>query len=79
MLVGLERLCLAAGAVERDHELAAEALAQRILLHEAFELHDHTRVLSEGELGLDSGLDRCQAKLLEAADLALGERLVGEL
>ena len=31
-LVGLERLCLATRAVQRDHQLRHEALAVRILL-----------------------------------------------
>ena len=42
--VGSEGLRLAAGAVEGEHELPPQALAQRMLGHERLELADEVRV-----------------------------------
>ena len=71
--VGLQRLRLAAVAVEREHELAAQPLAQRMLAHERLQLADHARVVAERELRLDAQLDRRQPQLLQADDRPLGE------
>ena len=46
---------------------------------EALELADEVGVASEREVGLDPFFERAQAQLLQACDLWLGERLVGEL
>ena len=43
------------------------------------ELADHLRVAAERELGLDQLLVRSHPLVLQARDLALGERLVGEV
>ncbi len=40
VLVGVERLGLPPGAVERQHLLPAQALSQRVLPHEGGELRD---------------------------------------
>ncbi len=48
--VGLERVRLAAGAVEGEHELAAEPLTERVLPHERLELAGDLGVPPEGEL-----------------------------
>ena len=53
-LVGLERLGLAAAAVQREHQLAAQVLAQRVLSHQRLELADELGVAAEREVGLDA-------------------------
>ena len=68
LVVDGERVGLTAGPVEREHELAAQPLAQRMRADERVELGDQLGVPPERELGLDPRLDRLQAQLLEAAD-----------
>src|SRR5918996_867874 len=79
LLVGGERVCLPAGAVEREHQLGTQALAQRLLAHERRQLGDERRVPTEGEVRLDPILERDQAQLLEARDVSLRERLVAKV
>jgi hypothetical protein len=76
--VGLERLRLAVAAVESEDLLLAQALAQGVLADKRLQLADELGVPAERELGLDPLLDRAQAQLLEAGDLALGEGLVAK-
>src|SRR5581483_10372271 len=78
-LVRLERLLLPAGAVEREHVLAAEPVAVRVLGDEAVELGDERVVPPEGELDLVSQLERVEVELLESSPLRLRERLAGEV
>ena len=66
-------------AIQREHELRARPLAKRVRDDERLQLGDELRVPPECEVGLDSRLERGQAKLLEARDLVLRERLVGEV
>ena len=54
--VSLERIGLAAGAVQREHELRPQALAQRMLDHERFELRHELGMTAECEVGLDSSV-----------------------
>ena len=77
--VGLERLRLPARAVEREHELAPEPLAVRMLGDQRLELADQARVAAEREVGLDPLLERRQPELLEPAGLDPRERLLAEL
>ena len=79
LLVDLQRLGLAVGAIEREHELAAEPLAKRMAGHERLELADELAVAAEGEIGLDPLFERRELKLFEACDLGLCERFVGEV
>ena len=79
VLVRLERLRLPAAAVEREHELAARALAHRVLTHELLEPADELGRATELELRLHPLLDRRQPKLLEPGRLVLGERLIREV
>ena len=74
-----ERVSLAAGAIEREHQVAPQALPKRVLRDETFELRDELDVASQREICLDPSLDGDEAKLLEADDRRLGERLVGEV
>ena len=79
LLVRVERLGLATRPVEREHELAADALAKRVPGDETFQLGRDRGVTAECELGLDPLLDRRQPQLLEARDLGLREGFVGEV
>ena len=79
LAVGVERLGLPAGAVEREHQLAAQALPQRMLGDERLELADQLGVAAAGQIGVDPLLERRQPQLLETGDLGLRERLVGEV
>ena len=76
---GLERLGLATGAVQAEHQLAAEPLAQRMLPHERLQLADDLGMTARGELGVDPLLERGQPQLLQPHDLRLGERLIREV
>ena len=78
-LEGGERLRLAVGAVEREHQLAPQAFAQRVRPREALELGDHVRVMAEVELGVELLLQGLEAELLEAGDLACERGLIGEV
>ena len=78
-VIHVERLRLPAGAVEREHQLAAKPLSERKLLDERFQLGDEARALTELEICVDPLLDRVQAQLLEPADLVLRERLEREI
>ena len=79
LLVGGERVGLAAGPVEREHELSAKALAVRMAGDESFELGDEVAAVPELELGIDSLLDGLQALLLEPWNLCLRERFEAEV
>ena len=78
-LVHLKGLGLAPRAVQGEHALRAQALPQRVLLDEPLQLHHERPVLSARQVGLDPFLQRRKPELLEAADLRLGERLIGEV
>ncbi len=77
--VKLESVRLAARPVEREHELPARALAQRVLPRQGFELGDELGRAPEREVGLDALLQTGEARLLEPCDLGLGEWLVDEV
>ena len=77
--VGLERIGLPAAAVERQHPLAPEALAQRVGRDERCELPGELAVAPESEERVDPVLRHRQSQLLQSIDLLAGEVLVGEL
>ena len=79
VLVGLEGVGLAAGAIERQHELPAQPLVERVVVDERLELADHVAVSAEFELRVDQVLPCREAKLFEALDLAGRERLIGQI
>ena len=74
LAVQLERLGLPPGAVEREHQLAAGALAQRLGRDVRGERGDHVLVPSQRELGLEPLLEAAEPELVEPARLLL-ERL----
>jgi hypothetical protein len=77
--IGLERVGLPAGPVQREHQLAPRPLAQWVLAHECLQLGDERTVVSELELRLEQLLASGGAKLFEARNLGLRERLEREL
>ena len=77
--VGPEGVGLTAGPVQRQHEEAGEALAQRRGRDEGPELPDDLGVPAESQLGPDEVLGRGHAHLPEPGALGLGEPEVGEL
>ena len=77
--VGLERLGLAAGAVERGHELGARVLPQGLACHERLHVADHRGVLPEGQPRVDPPLERVEAEVLEPGRLGLREGVVAEV
>jgi hypothetical protein len=68
-LEGGECLRLLIGPVQREHQLAPQALAERMRSRERLELGDRPGVAAEIELGGDLVLDRLEAELLEPRDV----------
>ena len=61
--VRLEGVRLPAGSVQRQHELLAQALAQRVGAHQRFKLSAQVRMTAEGEVSLDSLFYRREAEV----------------
>ena len=78
-LVHGERVRLSSRAVEREHQLRAEPLPERLLRDQLLELADELAVSAEREIGVDPVFERRESKLVEADDLRLRERLPGEI
>ena len=77
--VGGQRIGLAAGAVEREHELATRRSRSGCSADQRLELADELRVATEREVGLDPLLESRQSEALSRAISRLGPRLVGEV
>jgi hypothetical protein len=77
--VGLESLGLPTGAIEGEHQLAPESLAERLLGDQRLELPDELRTRAERELRVDQVLERCHAEFRQVADFVRDERLVGQI
>ena len=75
----MQRVGLPAAAVQREHQLAAQAFAKRVLRDERLELRHQLVMAAERQLSVDAILDRRETELLEPGDLALRERLVSQL
>ena len=52
---------LTPAAVEREHQLAGQTLAQRMVGHQQFQLRYELGVASKREVRFDPPLDRCDA------------------
>ena len=65
-----------AAAIEGEHLLAAEALAQRVSADEHLELPDQVGVAAELQVGIDPLLDACEVLLGEASAFLVCERLL---
>ena len=79
LLERLERVGLATRAIQRQHQLGREALAQRVLAERGRQPPGRVNVPALGELALEPPFQRDQAQLFEPRDLALRERLEGEI
>ena len=77
--VHAECVGLATGAVEGDHQLRPERLAQLVLTGERLDLRDHLRRSAARQLGLDETLVGDDPQLLQPLRLRTGPLLVGEL
>ena len=77
--IDLERVRLATGAVESEHQLPAQPLAQRVVPDQGLELRHQVGCAAEREIRHEALLDRVQPQLLEARDLGLSEGVVGEV
>ena len=66
ILVHLQGLRLPARTIQRQHELPAEGLAERMVADERLERADDVAVPAELEIGLDPLLERDEPELLEA-------------
>ena len=76
---GLERVSLTAGAIQREHQLAAQPLAERMSRDEVLQLGHQPNVPPERQVSVDSQLNRLEPELLEPGHLRLGERLIREV
>ena len=64
-LVRADRVGLAAGTVQRQHQRGPEPLAQRVASHQRLQLaHEHA-VMSEHQVGVDPILDGREPQLVE--------------
>ena len=60
LTVDLERVHLATGPIQRQHQLADRALPRRMLADQPFELADQPGVLPQPEIGVDAVLQHRQ-------------------
>ena len=74
-----QRVGLASGAIQRDHQQPTKPLAQRVRGDERFELADHDPMPPELQLEVEPLLDRGEAQFRDPGDLRRRELLVGEL
>ncbi len=75
----LQRVRLSTASVQREHELAAEPLAQRMSRHKVLELGNELRRSPRCQVSVDPIFDRCEPQFLEPRDLVPSEVLVGEV
>jgi len=77
--IRIERLGLTAAAVEREHELSTQTLAQRLRADERRQLAYELRVPRAGEIGVDPRFECRKALLLQRPGGVGRERLVCEI
>ena len=75
LAVRAQRLGLTPAAVQREHELAPEPLAQRVHADERLELREQGSVPSECEVRIDAGFDRPELQTREPGDLDAWPRM----
>jgi hypothetical protein len=73
--IHLERLGLAPGAVQREHQLSSQVLTGWIAFEQRAQLADQTSLRSELEVGVDPSLERQEPQFLQTRDLGLCEVL----
>ena len=74
-----ERVRLATGPVQGEHQQLAQPLAQRVVADERLQLGDRLAVSTDREVGLQAMLERDEAQRFQPADLVARERLVAEV
>ena len=74
-----QRIGLAAGAVQRQHQQLPQPLPQRVALAQRLQLPRHIAMAAQRQIGLDPGLDRGQRQLVQPRPLTERELGVGEL
>ena len=79
VLVGLERLALAAVGVQGEHEQPPQPFAAGLLGHQATELADRLAARAGGDPQLEQLLEGLEPQLLEPIGLAPGELLAGQV
>jgi hypothetical protein len=79
VLVGAQRLGLAAGAVERQHEQAPSPLPVGVVGDECLEFAHHLGVIAGSERRFDPILRRNQPALLQLHEVWPQGRLIGEI
>ena len=77
--VAIERVRLAAAAIEREHQLGLQTLAEWVVRDQRLELARYGAVMAERQLGVHAVLDGAEIDLLEPRDLGLGKCFVGEV
>jgi hypothetical protein len=78
-LIDLECFDLTTGAVEREHQLAAQSFLQRVLRDEYLQLGDQRFVTAELQVGLDTLGQRRHPELVQPLDVCARELFVGEV
>ena len=76
---GVERVRLAPGAIERQHQRGDQALVPRMRGHQRFQLRDELRPAAGRELRLHPRLERAQPQLLQPLRLGAAERQVEQV
>ena len=76
---GAQRFALAAGSIQRQHELRPQALPERMGADQAFQVPDQPLVIAERQSDLDPLLGAHQPQFIQSGRLASGELLEGEL
>ena len=78
-VVGRQGFALVAGSVAGEHELRPESLPPWVCGDERLHLADQIRVRAEGEIGVDSLLQRREAHVVQPSNLGLRERGKGQI
>ena len=77
--VSPQHVRLPTAPVERNHLLARQSLAKRVLANKLCQLTAQCRVPAKGKLSLDAVFERGEPQLGEPGDLGLGEWLEREV
>jgi hypothetical protein len=72
--IGGQRVGLAAGPVQRQHQLSVEGFAEGVRTGQGFEFGDQLAVPAHLELGLDPLLQRGQPEVLQTLGGSCGKR-----
>ena len=72
-------LSIAARPIEREHQVPAQSLSQRMVPHECLELTDEVAAAAGGQIGLDPVLEARQPRLLQTGNLRLREAVMAEI